>query len=58
MNTEQCVVCEEEKHVGIHLLDKFICEDCQRNMIETEADDPMYIYYINKLKNIKIPTTI
>ncbi|MGM9987029.1 MAG: sigma factor G inhibitor Gin [Bacillaceae bacterium] len=58
MRIDQCVVCEKDSDFGIHLLEKFICDKCQKEIIHTDVDDPAYIFYIDKLKNVKIPTTI
>jgi hypothetical protein len=52
---ETCVICEEEKHRGIHLYTKFICTDCEKDMIQTETNDPKYLYYLTKLKNATTP---
>ncbi|WP_078543226.1 sigma factor G inhibitor Gin [Litchfieldia alkalitelluris] len=52
---ETCVICEESKLRGIHLYTKFICTDCEKDMIQTETNDPKYLYYLSKLKNVTTP---
>lgn len=49
---QRCIICEEGKADGIHLYTSFICEQCEYNMIHTDAREEKYRYYINKLKNM------
>ncbi|MGJ7923147.1 sigma factor G inhibitor Gin [Neobacillus sp. LXY-4] len=52
---ELCVICEEEKLKGIHLYTSFICADCEKDLINTETDDPKYQYYVQQLKKATKP---
>ena len=52
---ETCIVCETNKQLGIHLYTEFICTDCEKDMINTNTDDPKYQYYLKQLKKITIP---
>lgn len=47
---ETCIVCEQLKEKGIHLYTSFICEDCEKDMVVTDTNDPKYKYYIERLK--------
>lgn len=49
---EKCIICEQQKQQGIHLYTSFICEDCEKDIVITETDDPKYHYYIQQLKAI------
>lgn len=49
---ETCIVCEQNKEKGIHLYTSFICEDCEKDMVLTDTNDPKYKYYIERLKMI------
>ncbi|WP_459503760.1 sigma factor G inhibitor Gin [Bacillus sp. C1] len=51
---EVCIVCENRKNDGIYVQTSFICGDCERDMIETETNDPKYIYYLQRLRKIQI----
>lgn len=51
---EVCIVCENRKDDGIHVQMSFICDDCERDMVETETNDPKYIYYLKQLRKIQI----
>lgn len=52
---EICVVCEEKKQLGIHLYTSFICTDCEKVLINTDTDDPRYMFFINQLKKATKP---
>jgi hypothetical protein len=52
---ETCIICEQEKHRGIHLYTRFICLDCEKDIIHTETNDPKYQYYLTKLKKVSTP---
>jgi hypothetical protein len=49
---ETCIVCEQPKEKGIHLYTKFICCDCEKDMIQTDTDNPKYRFYLRQLKKI------
>lgn len=50
-----CIVCEEKKELGIHILNHFICETCEQNIKLTKPEDESYRHYLEKLKKIVIP---
>jgi len=52
---EVCVICEKHKEKGIHLYTSFICTDCEQSMIMTDTNDPMYKFFLNKLRKITAP---
>ncbi|MGF9964745.1 sigma factor G inhibitor Gin [Bacillus rhizoplanae] len=51
---EICIVCEHKKDSGIHLYRSFICESCEREMIETSTNDPKYMFYLQQLRKIQV----
>jgi uncharacterized protein (DUF983 family) len=52
---ETCVVCEEVKLSGIHLYLAFICEECEKDIIHTDTNNPRYKYYLKQLKKVNNP---
>ena len=50
--TPVCVVCERQTVEGMHILSQFICTDCEREMIGTEADDELYGFFVMRLRGI------
>ncbi|MBE3568536.1 MAG: sigma factor G inhibitor Gin [Bacillales bacterium] len=51
---EICIICENQKTTGIHLLESFICTDCEKKMTSIETKNSDYSYYVQKLKKIKL----
>ncbi|HET7656858.1 MAG TPA: sigma factor G inhibitor Gin [Bacillales bacterium] len=49
---ETCLICEEKKEVGIHICDRFICDSCERKLVNTDTGDAHYAYYLKKLRNL------
>ena len=54
-NGETCVICEKTKTKGIHLYTRFICHDCEKEMVLTETSDEKYQYYLKKLRKLTQP---
>jgi hypothetical protein len=52
---EQCIVCQSEKSVGIHLYTSFICTECEREMVQTDTNDPVYKLFVQRLKKVNTP---
>ncbi|MED3560973.1 sigma factor G inhibitor Gin [Bacillus sp. MUM 116] len=52
---ETCVICNQLKPKGIHLYTSFICMDCEKDLINTETNDPKYKYFLKQLKKITTP---
>lgn len=48
-----CLICEESKRSGIHLLNYFICEECEFHIVHTETNDKGYRYYLERLKKVR-----
>ncbi|WP_420849616.1 sigma factor G inhibitor Gin [Paenibacillus montanisoli] len=49
-----CIICGQEKHVGIRIVDEFICDSCEVEMVQTEVQDAKYPFFIHQLKRIWI----
>lgn len=39
---QACIICGQEKEEGIVIVSHFICEDCESEMVRTEAEDAKY----------------
>ncbi|AKG36901.1 sigma factor G inhibitor Gin [Paenibacillus durus] len=50
--TEVCIICGQEKEEGIRIVSQFICEDCEAEMVRTEAEDAKYRFFIGRMKKI------
>ncbi|MBB5325869.1 hypothetical protein HNQ34_002970 [Anoxybacillus tepidamans] len=49
---ETCIVCEQLKDQGIRIYTKFLCIDCEKEIIRTDTNDPKYHFYLQQLKKI------
>jgi hypothetical protein len=49
---DSCLICGRSRAEGIHICDAFICEECEREMVETDADDAKYPYFIMRMRQI------
>ncbi|MCL6585072.1 MAG: sigma factor G inhibitor Gin [Anoxybacillus sp.] len=49
---ETCIVCEQPKEQGIHIYTKFLCIDCEKEIVRTDMIDPKYRFYLQQLKKI------
>lgn len=49
---ERCVVCENVKKKGYHILSAFICNECDKDIIQTETDDQAYMFFVKQLRKI------
>ncbi|WLV24733.1 sigma factor G inhibitor Gin [Aciduricibacillus chroicocephali] len=55
ITAERCGICEEEKERGIHILHMFICEACERAIVQTEPEQTEYDRFVEKLRDINKP---
>ncbi|WHY72433.1 sigma factor G inhibitor Gin [Fictibacillus enclensis] len=51
---ELCLVCEERKQTGIHILHQYICMDCEEKIVSAETNDEYYKHYLNQLRKLKL----
>lgn len=49
---EECIICGEPKSEGIRICLQFICEDCEAEIVRTDALDVRYPYFISQMKRI------
>lgn len=50
---ERCSVCEQKQENGIHICDIYICESCEREIVNSDVTDEFYRYYLQKLRKLK-----
>lgn len=51
---QACIICGQEKEEGIVIVSHFICEDCESEMVRTEAEDVKYNFFISRMKKINL----
>lgn len=47
-----CIICGHMKHEGITVVSQFICEDCESEMIHTEAHEARYQFFIHQMRQL------
>ncbi|MFZ4454491.1 sigma factor G inhibitor Gin [Salibacterium aidingense] len=50
---ESCILCERYENAGIHIMDSFICRNCEKELILLDTGDPKYNEAIKKLRKLK-----
>ncbi|MFA9559762.1 sigma factor G inhibitor Gin [Evansella sp. AB-rgal1] len=50
---QDCLICEEKKDLGIHLLNYFICVECEHDIVKSDTSDQSYTYYLGRLRKVK-----
>ncbi|KOS31096.1 carnitine--CoA ligase [Bacillus anthracis] len=48
------MVCETERKEGIYVYNNLIWNECEKDMVNTETDDPKYIYYLKQLRKLEV----
>jgi hypothetical protein len=51
---QACIICGQEKEEGSVIVSHFICEDCESEMVRTEAEDAKYRFFIGRMKKINL----
>ena len=53
LQSEVCIVCETKRKEGIYVYNNLICYECEKDMVNTETDDPKYIHYLKQTSKIR-----
>ncbi|SEC36684.1 sigma factor G inhibitor Gin [Paenibacillus sp. GP183] len=46
-----CMICGQNQENGIFILSGFLCDDCEMEMVETDAQDERYRYFVQQMKS-------
>jgi hypothetical protein len=49
---EICIICGRGRQEGLHIVEEFICNDCEREMVRTEVWDAKYPFFIHRMKQM------
>ena len=47
-----CIICERERTDGIRICGQFICEPCEKEMVNTDVRDKKYSFFISQMKRV------
>lgn len=53
-----CIVCGQKKTEGITIVSQFVCEECESEIVHTNAEDTKYRFFIHQLKQIVMPNKV
>ncbi|UFJ40514.1 sigma factor G inhibitor Gin [Brevibacillus humidisoli] len=51
-SSQRCIVCGEERAVGIAIWQQFICYPCEQEMVKTDVMDEKYPFFIKQMRQI------
>ena len=49
---QSCLICETRKIAGYKLCGSFVCEECERKIVTTEAGTGDYLLFVSKMRGI------
>ena len=52
LEPETCMICGREQTEGLHIVEEFICVDCERELVNTDVQDAKYPFFINRMKQV------
>ena len=58
MTERVCIICSQKKTEGITIVSQFVCEECETEIVNTNAEDVKYGFFIHQLKQIVLPTKV
>lgn len=47
-----CIVCNQPCNDGISVLNEFICDECERQIVRTPVEDKKYLFFVAQLSRI------
>ncbi|NOU87593.1 inhibitor of sigma-G Gin [Paenibacillus sp. LMG 31460] len=45
-----CMICEQQRVGGIHIIRAFICDGCSSEMVKTNVNDQKYPFFVRQMK--------
>lgn len=52
MEQKICIVCGEQKILGLSIWEQFICSQCEEEIVRTEVEDEKYPFFIHQMRKI------
>ncbi|MDQ0918636.1 sigma factor G inhibitor Gin [Paenibacillus sp. V4I5] len=50
IRTGVCMICEQQRIGGIHIIMAFICDECSSEMVKTNVSDQKYPFFVKQMK--------
>lgn len=51
---EICIICSQVRRDGIKILAAFLCDDCESELVTTDAQDLKYPFFVQRMKQISL----
>ncbi|WP_238535188.1 sigma factor G inhibitor Gin [Fictibacillus macauensis] len=48
------MICEQYKETGIHIVQQYICLECEERIVGCEPTDPFYQHYLAQLRKLNL----
>ncbi|MZQ83472.1 inhibitor of sigma-G Gin [Paenibacillus sp. 5J-6] len=45
-----CMICEQQRNGGIHIITAFICDECSGEIVKTNVSDQKYPFYVSQMR--------
>ena len=52
MSGNRCIICGRENTVGLSIMGRAICQECEKNIISSDANDHQYDGFISRLRDL------
>lgn len=49
-NVLECAICKKNSGTGISILNKFICDECEKTLVNVDINDNRYEMYKDMIK--------
>ncbi|TXK78213.1 sigma factor G inhibitor Gin [Paenibacillus sp. N3.4] len=50
-----CMICEQQRIGGIHIVTTFICDGCSNELVKTNVNDQRYPFFVKQMKKVFYP---
>ncbi|GEN34593.1 sigma factor G inhibitor Gin [Aneurinibacillus danicus] len=47
-----CIVCGNKEARGIFIFDSFVCQQCEQEIVATDASEDKYRFFIRQMRRI------
>jgi hypothetical protein len=47
-----CIICGQPKAEGILIMSELICDDCEKEIVQTDVQDSRYPYFVSQMKQV------
>jgi hypothetical protein len=52
IKNHRCIICEQDKSLGIMICSEFLCDECEAEMVRTDVKDAKYPFFVHQMNKI------